>query len=142
MTRIFTLAWAFVLPDTRMLFLLIESSSARVVARRLFVFDRFNKVCDHTCGTGRFNNYNCNWRGHGATCRYCFNDVEQVSALSIFFFSGNVVISRYTHSFSGVEKHTGKACGCSSVSLSERKLMLGVRLGESQQHRRSETLHP
>lgn len=85
MPRSFTLAWAFVLPDTRMLFLLMESSSARVVARRLFVFYRFNKVCDHTCGTGRFNNYNCNWRGHGATCRYCFNDVEQVSALSFFF---------------------------------------------------------
>ena len=53
----------------------------RLLSRVCLVLFRFRKVCDHTCGTGRFDNYNCNWRGHGATCRYCFNDVQQVLLL-------------------------------------------------------------
>ncbi|CAM9604376.1 unnamed protein product [Scytosiphon promiscuus] len=34
-------------------------------------------VCDRSCGTGRYGDYNCNWRGYGATCRFCFNDREE-----------------------------------------------------------------
>eukprot|EP00903_Cladosiphon_okamuranus_P008170 g7869.t1 len=34
-------------------------------------------VCDRSCGTGRFGDYNCNWRGYGANCRFCFNDREK-----------------------------------------------------------------
>eukprot|EP00904_Undaria_pinnatifida_P002830 jgi/Undpi1/12548/HiC_scaffold_6.g02217.m1 len=33
-------------------------------------------VCDTTCGSGRYGDYNCNWRGHGSTCRYCFEDIK------------------------------------------------------------------
>lgn len=34
------------------------------------------QVCDVTCGTGRYGDYNCNWRDRGVTCRYCFVDLE------------------------------------------------------------------
>eukprot|EP00752_Nemacystus_decipiens_P004759 g4334.t1 len=34
-------------------------------------------VCDRSCGTGRFGDYNCNWRGYGAQCRFCFNDRDR-----------------------------------------------------------------
>eukprot|EP00904_Undaria_pinnatifida_P009850 jgi/Undpi1/5996/HiC_scaffold_2.g01270.m1 len=33
-------------------------------------------VCDDTCGSGRHGDYNCDWRGHGSTCRYCFDDIK------------------------------------------------------------------
>ena len=33
-------------------------------------------MCDHTCGSGRYGDFNCDWRGHGSTCRYCFDDVK------------------------------------------------------------------
>lgn len=35
------------------------------------------QVCDRSCGTGRFGNYNCNWRDYGASCRFCFEDREK-----------------------------------------------------------------
>ncbi|CAM9634328.1 unnamed protein product, partial [Scytosiphon promiscuus] len=51
-------------------------------------------VCDHTCGTGRFNNYNCNWRFYGETCRYCFNDVRLALKADIIArqFGGRVIM--------------------------------------------------
>eukprot|EP00904_Undaria_pinnatifida_P009847 jgi/Undpi1/5993/HiC_scaffold_2.g01267.m1 len=33
-------------------------------------------VCDDTCGSGRHGDYNCDWRGHGSTWRYRFDDVK------------------------------------------------------------------
>lgn len=55
-------------------------------------------MCDHTCGTGRFGDYNCNWRDHGTDCRYCFNDEQQaLKADQIAQQSGGRVIMCDTH---------------------------------------------
>ncbi|CAN0456913.1 unnamed protein product [Ascophyllum nodosum] len=35
-----------------------------------------NAVCDSSCGTGRYGNFNCNWRYYGNKCRFCFDDQE------------------------------------------------------------------
>lgn len=32
------------------------------------------KVCDESCGVNRYDGYNCNWRGYGENCRFCFHD--------------------------------------------------------------------
>lgn len=40
----------------------------------------FEQVCDESCGKGRFGDYNCNWRGYGSQCRFCFNDREAALA--------------------------------------------------------------
>lgn len=37
---------------------------------------RTSQVCDDACGTGVHGDYNCNWRGLGPKCRFCFDDVE------------------------------------------------------------------
>eukprot|EP00903_Cladosiphon_okamuranus_P019226 g17680.t1 len=37
-------------------------------------------VCDEACGTGVHGDYNCDWRGLGPKCRFCFNDVETALA--------------------------------------------------------------
>jgi len=34
----------------------------------------FLQVCDYRCGSGRYGDLNCNWRGMGRTCRLCFGD--------------------------------------------------------------------
>lgn len=55
-------------------------------------------MCDHTCGTGRYGDYNCNWRDRGTGCRYCFNDVETaLKADHIARQSGGRVIMCDTH---------------------------------------------
>lgn len=33
-------------------------------------------MCDDSCGSGRYGDYNCDWRGHGSSCRYCFDHVS------------------------------------------------------------------
>lgn len=35
-----------------------------------------SQICDASCGTGRYGDYNCNWRDGGSMCRFCFDDVE------------------------------------------------------------------
>ncbi|CAM9350086.1 unnamed protein product [Scytosiphon promiscuus] len=34
------------------------------------------QVCDDSCGDGVHGDYNCNWRGLGSKCRFCFDDLE------------------------------------------------------------------
>eukprot|EP00903_Cladosiphon_okamuranus_P021318 g19589.t1 len=34
-------------------------------------------VCDYRCGSGIYGDRNCNWRGLGSTCRFCFDDAFQ-----------------------------------------------------------------
>ncbi|CAM9930909.1 unnamed protein product [Ectocarpus sp. 6 AP-2014] len=41
------------------------------------------EVCDRSCGTGRHGDYNCNWRGYGENCRYCYNDRLQAIAANV-----------------------------------------------------------
>ncbi|CAM9997646.1 unnamed protein product, partial [Ectocarpus sp. 8 AP-2014] len=33
-------------------------------------------VCDYRCGSGRYGDFNCNWRGVGSTCRLCFHETS------------------------------------------------------------------
>ncbi|CAM9790044.1 unnamed protein product [Ectocarpus fasciculatus] len=40
-------------------------------------------VCDRSCGTGRYGDYNCNWRGYGENCRFCYNDRLQAMAANV-----------------------------------------------------------
>ncbi|CAM9459802.1 unnamed protein product [Scytosiphon promiscuus] len=35
-----------------------------------------NTVCDSSCGTGLYGDYNCGWKNRGSGCRYCFDDLE------------------------------------------------------------------
>lgn len=51
------------------------------------------QVCDHTCGSGRFGNNNCDWRGYGENCRYCFeNTVDALGADKLAQIQGGRVI--------------------------------------------------
>lgn len=34
-------------------------------------------MCDDRCGSGVYGDLNCNWRGLGPTCRFCFEDAFQ-----------------------------------------------------------------
>ena len=34
------------------------------------------QVCDSSCGSGRYGNFNCKWRSYGDKCRFCFDDRE------------------------------------------------------------------
>ncbi|CAB1112818.1 unnamed protein product [Ectocarpus sp. CCAP 1310/34] len=36
---------------------------------------RSAQVCDYRCGSGRYGDFNCDWRGLGSTCRLCFNEL-------------------------------------------------------------------
>ncbi|CAN0179751.1 unnamed protein product, partial [Ectocarpus fasciculatus] len=33
-------------------------------------------VCDYRCGSGRYGDFNCDWRGLGSTCRLCFHETS------------------------------------------------------------------
>ncbi|CAN0285107.1 unnamed protein product [Ectocarpus sp. 6 AP-2014] len=35
--------------------------------------DMADTVCDYRCGSGRYGDFNCNWRGVDSTCRLCFH---------------------------------------------------------------------
>lgn len=37
-------------------------------------YNTHTQVCDYRCGSGKFGDYNCNWRDRGAHCRFCFDD--------------------------------------------------------------------
>ncbi|CAN0000310.1 unnamed protein product [Ectocarpus sp. 6 AP-2014] len=37
--------------------------------------DAPDTVCDYRCGSGRYGDFNCDWRGLGSTCRLCFNEL-------------------------------------------------------------------
>ncbi|CAM9729877.1 unnamed protein product [Scytosiphon promiscuus] len=37
---------------------------------------KLDTICDHRCGSGHLNDYNCNWRDRGAHCRFCFDDLD------------------------------------------------------------------
>lgn len=34
------------------------------------------QVCDASCGTSRYGDYNCDWKGLGSKCRFCFDDSD------------------------------------------------------------------
>ncbi|CAM9442866.1 unnamed protein product [Ectocarpus sp. 4 AP-2014] len=34
-------------------------------------------VCDYRCGSGRYGNLHCNWKGLGETCRLCFRQTQE-----------------------------------------------------------------
>ena len=56
------------------------------------------QVCDYRCGTGIYGDLNCNWRGLGQTCRFCFQDAFQASlADEIAISSGSRVVLCATH---------------------------------------------
>ncbi|CAN0034630.1 unnamed protein product, partial [Scytosiphon promiscuus] len=31
-------------------------------------------ICDYRCGSGKYGDFHCNWRGLGEKCRFCFHD--------------------------------------------------------------------
>ncbi|CAM9766040.1 unnamed protein product [Scytosiphon promiscuus] len=33
-----------------------------------------NTICDYRCGSGKYGDFHCNWRGLGERCRFCFDD--------------------------------------------------------------------
>ncbi len=39
------------------------------------------QVCDSSCGTNRYGDYNCDWKGLGPKCRQCFDDDDIEAAL-------------------------------------------------------------
>lgn len=39
-------------------------------------FSSSRQVCDDSCGDGVYGDYNCDWRGLGPKCRFCFDDLE------------------------------------------------------------------
>ncbi|CBN75425.1 expressed unknown protein [Ectocarpus siliculosus] len=54
-------------------------------------------VCDRSCGTGRYGDYNCGWRGYGSDCRFCFNDREEaLTANAVAKRRGGSVIMCHT----------------------------------------------
>eukprot|EP00903_Cladosiphon_okamuranus_P009984 g9470.t1 len=38
--------------------------------------DRKDTVCDASCGSNSHGDYGCNWKGLGAKCRHCYDDLE------------------------------------------------------------------
>ncbi|CBJ30864.1 hypothetical protein Esi_0218_0031 [Ectocarpus siliculosus] len=38
--------------------------------------DMADTVCDYRCGSGRYGDFNCNWRGVDSTCRLCFHETS------------------------------------------------------------------
>ncbi|CAM9733800.1 unnamed protein product, partial [Laminaria digitata] len=55
-------------------------------------------VCDTRCGSGRYDDYNCNWRGYGSSCRFCFtNRKEALNANEAAKRTGGAVIMCHTY---------------------------------------------
>ncbi|CAM9281830.1 unnamed protein product, partial [Ectocarpus fasciculatus] len=60
--------------------------------------DSADTVCDFRCGSGRYGDFNCDWRGLGSTCRLCFHELPAAHLADEFAKAhGGRVIMCNTH---------------------------------------------